>query len=270
MKTRVASTLAMTILLSVTSATATVIQTLGGAPQVLIPAAGSTAGANGTFFHSDIYVSNRTSRTQTVRFDWLPQAGNGGTTMQVEMAAGSVIRSTDFVRDVLNVSGLGAILVTGITSTGAVDRTAWLRVSSRIWTTQPGSTGTTSQSFPAIDTDTISTHLRACVSGAGGSENGANYRVNVGVVNLDPKKPQTFFAYIDTGSGTPTGQTFIVPPLSMQQISMGNGLAPTTDIVIENITGQQSDAWIAYGSTVDNVTGDAWSEMAVPGPPWDY
>ncbi|SRR6266568_3973112 len=106
---RVTTTLAMTLLLSVSSATATVIQTLGGAPQVLIPAAGSTAGANGTFFHSDIYVSNHANRTQTVRFDWLPQAGNGGTTKQVDLPAGTTIRSADFVRDVLNVSGLGAM-----------------------------------------------------------------------------------------------------------------------------------------------------------------
>jgi len=145
-------------------------------------------------------------------------------------------------------------------------------VSSRIWTTQPGSTGTTSQSFPAIAADTIHTHVRALVSAAGGAEDAANYRVNIGVVNLDPKNSQTFFVYIDTGSATPAGETFTIPPLSMQQIPMGNGLAPAADIFIENITAAatQSDAWIAYGSTVDNVTGDAWSEMAVPGGPWDY
>src|SRR6185436_9487335 len=237
---------AITILLSATSLSATVMQTLGGAPRVLIPAAASAPGANGTFFHSDVFVRNHTNRTQAVRFDWLPQVGNASATMQVEMPALGVIRSADFVHEVLNVEGLGAILITGVTSSGDPDRTAWLYVSSRIWTTQPGSEGTTSQSLPVIDTDTIQTHLHALVSGSGGFENAANYRVNVGVVNLDPINAKTFFVYIDTGSAIPTGQTFTVPPMSMQQISMGSGLV-ASDIVIDNTLGTQSADWIAYG-----------------------
>ncbi|MGZ8797181.1 MAG: hypothetical protein ACXW2F_07530, partial [Thermoanaerobaculia bacterium] len=35
-----------------------VVVPLGAAPQILIPAAGSTAGANGTFFRSDITLIN--------------------------------------------------------------------------------------------------------------------------------------------------------------------------------------------------------------------
>ena len=55
--------------------------------------------------------------------------------------------------------------------------------------------------------------------------------------------------------------------MSMQQVGVGNGLSPTQQILIQNVTGgtTQSNSWIAYGSTIDDVTGDAWSELAVAG-----
>ena len=55
--------------------------------------------------------------------------------------------------------------------------------------------------------------------------------------------------------------------MSMQQISVGNGLATSSQIQIQNVTSSQakSNLWTAYSSTIDNVTGDAWSELAVVG-----
>src|SRR6476661_138774 len=47
------------------------------APQILVPAAGSVAGGNGTFFHSDITIVNYRSAEQLISLQWLPQTVSG-------------------------------------------------------------------------------------------------------------------------------------------------------------------------------------------------
>src|SRR5438094_10000862 len=84
------------------------------APQLLIPVAGSTPGANGTFFKSDITLGNFAARPQTVRLQWLPQGVSSTFSTTIMLGALSFIRSDDFVHDHLGQSGLGAILVTGL------------------------------------------------------------------------------------------------------------------------------------------------------------
>ena len=64
-------------------ATAGVVQPLTSAPQLLIPAAGSTPGANGTFFRSNIAIVNLASHDQIVQLRWLPQGGSSNATTTV-------------------------------------------------------------------------------------------------------------------------------------------------------------------------------------------
>jgi hypothetical protein len=252
------------LLLVASSSFSNVVQPLGGASQVLIPAAGSAQGANGTFFKSDIIIINLTSHNQMLYLQWLPAGTTSTGVVSITLPAQSGLRSADFVHDYFNTTGLGSIVVTGVTSAGAIDSTAVLYVNSRIWTPEPGTSGTTSQSFPAVPVSTINSPVAALFA-IGGADNPANYRVNVGIVNVDQTNTQTFAI---TLPGTTT-QTFTVtiPPMSMQQISLGSGLSATTQVSIQNATpaATRSNSWLAYGSTVDNVTGDAWSELAVVG-----
>jgi len=250
-----------------TEAFAGVVQPLTSAPQLLIPAAGSTPGANGTFFHSDISIINFADHSQNVRLQWLPQGVSASSSVTVTIGANGAMRSLDFVSNILGKSGLGAILVTGVSNSGDADATAALYVNSRIWTPQPGTDGTTSQSLPAVPLTTINTsdaslfHL--------GSYDGS-FRVNIGIVNLDPTNTQTFSVANPFAIVPITIAVVTLPPLSMQQISVGSGPNFFLNIVrITNATvsSQHSNAWIAYGSTIDNVTGDAWSELAVVGAP---
>ncbi len=248
-----------------TASFAGVVQPLGAAQQILIPAAGSTAGANGTFFRSDISIVNLTPRDQQVTLRWLPQAGAGTAVVNtITIAARSGIRSADFVHDYLNTSGLGALVISGMTPNGFLDSTAALNVNSRIWTTQPGTDGTTSQSFPAIPLSTINTPSAALFA-VGGPDDPMKYRVNVGVVNLDPNNAQTFVVSVPSVT-PPLAYILTVPSLSMQQLSLGS-VSPTAQVSIQNATpaATRSNLWTAYASTVDNITGDAWSEMAVAG-----
>ena len=243
-----------------------VVLPLTAVSQLLIPAAGNTPGANGTFFHSDISIINFSNHDQLVKLDWIPQSGGTGSTTTITIPTQSGIRSADFVATYLNQTGLGSIMVSGVTSGGVPDTSALLFASTRIWTMQPGSSGTTSQSLPAVPVSTVNTQIAALFA-SGGADNPAGYRTNVGIVNLDPLNAQTYLILLPSqNGGMNVGGQITIQPMSMQQVSVGSGLGPTQEILIQNITTSgRSNTWLAYGSSVDNVTGDAWSELAVAG-----
>jgi hypothetical protein len=260
------------LLLFAATASAGVVQPLGAHYQMLIPAAGNAQGANGTFFRSDITILNLSARNQTVRLEWLSQNGTSNSVRTIEIAASSGIRSADFVGEIIGASGLGSIVMTALTSPtgGVVDTTARLYVNSRIWSPQPGTGGTTSQSFPAIPLQTINTPSAALFAVGGGPapDNPADYRVNIGIVNLDATNSQSFSIYIPVPT-LPIPVNVTLPPRSMIQVPMGGDHSPTTQYIVQNTTATatRSNNWIAYQSNVNNITGDAWSEPAVAGTP---
>ncbi|HEX9163981.1 MAG TPA: hypothetical protein VF980_19900 [Thermoanaerobaculia bacterium] len=260
--------LASALVLVAASSFASVVQPVGAAPQVLIPAAGSTTGANGTFFRSDIAIVNLVNRDQNVLAQWLPQAGTGnGAEVTFTIPALTGVRVADFVADRFGVSGLGSIILSGIVpgTSLTIDPTARLFVSERIWTQQPGTGGTTSQSFPAIPLQTINTPS-AALFGLGGPDDPSLFRVNVGIVNVDPKNTQTYVVTPIQQVFPPTTIQVILPPLTMQQVPVG-GAGSVSQINVTNTTptATRSNLWTAYGSSIDNITGDAWSELAVVG-----
>jgi hypothetical protein len=254
------------------AASAAVVQPIGVHYQVLIPAAGSVPGQNGTYFRSDITIANLLNRAQTVRVEWLSQNGTANMSRELQMPAGTGIRSADFVVEYLNTSGLGSIVLTALTGPGSsvVDTTAKLYVASRIWSPQPGTGGTTSQSFDVIPVSAVNMPLGVfyAVGGGPAPDDASKYRFNIGIVNLDPVNAQTYAIYIPVPT-IPIPVSVTVPPRSMVQIGMGSGTSPTTEYFIQNITGTatRSNTWTAYRSTVNDITGDAWSELALPNAP---
>ena len=56
----------------------------------------------------------------------------------------------DFVGVSLGETGLGSVIVFGVTATGALYPDALIDGFSRIWTPQPGSAGSVSQGFPSV------------------------------------------------------------------------------------------------------------------------
>jgi hypothetical protein len=239
-----------------------VVLPVNAAPQLLVPAGGSTAGAGGTFFRSDITLINFGSTDQRVQLRWLPQAGAGTPmTTEITIPALNIIRSEDFVTNYIGVQGLGSILITGLTSTGAIDTNAKLYASSRIWTPQPGTSGTTSQTLDVIPPSSTALTNAAIF----GLRRDQRYRANVGIVNLDPTSAATFVISVPTQAVPATeNYSVTIPPMSMQQVSLAQSIAILNQI---NITRASSTAvaWTAYGSSIDNVTGDSWTELALPG-----
>jgi hypothetical protein len=265
MRNAIIATLAILI---AAAASGQIVTTRPSSQQFLIPATGAQAGNGGTFFRSDITIVNYRPADQRIRLQWLPQdvSGGSGAPIEITIAASSGIASEDFVTNVMQKSGLGAILVTAIDSIGNFDSRAQLVGTSRIWTPQPGTGGTTSQSLPSISTGDIS----STTLGILGARRDARYRTNVGIVNFSPDV-QTYQVVVFGSFGSEVRQ-IDVQPFSMVLFGV-TGAASTTPLQIQvqnKTTTAPQSAFVAYASSVDNITGDAWttlgSNLPVPVP----
>ena len=87
------------------------------------------------------------------------------------------------------------------------------------------------------------------------------YRLNVGIVNYSGIK-QGFTVQTGAGGPVPGGEvvSMEVEPFSVSQVNITGNAQGTFQIVIHNTAG--SALWDAWASSVDNVTGDAWSMIA--------
>ena len=233
------------------------------AAEVIIPVTGSTAGANGTFFRTEIHIINLRNAPQRVAMFWLPQgvAGSATAVRTIDLNALSGFASEDFVAEVLDRSGLGAIHFMAVDGGGTPDPNGLLHVSSRIWTPRPdGAPGTMSQSFPAIVRGEPAASILKVVFG---QRRSTQYRLNAGVMN--PSSTTQRFritAHISGTSGTDTQTTEIdVPARAIQQITVGGTSSGTVQVLIENLTGTAGE-WHGWASSVDNESGDAWSQVA--------
>jgi len=232
------------------------------APRLLLAASGSVQGANGTFFHSDITVLNYRGQSQRVGFIWLPagQSTTGEPTF-IDIPANSGIVAEDFVASVLGKSGLGALLIAGYdTAQDFADPGALLYATERVWTPQPGTNGTTSQSFPAIATSDINLIGGTIL----GQRQDTRYRTNVGIVNIDIVQYQF---EVDQTTDDPTQLvSFLVtvPAMSMMQVPLPVSHASALQIYVRPVNSATNPrGWMTYASSVDNVTGDSWSSLAL-------
>jgi len=234
------------------------------ASQILLPAAGATPGGNGTFFRSDVSIVNFREQAQRIVVQWLPQGttGTAAQSREVTIPAQSGISSEDFVTSFLGQQGLGAILVSALNATGTVDNGALLHATARVWTNQPGSTGTVSQTFPTVPTSSLST-TRATILG---QRRDTRYRLNVGIVNLGPTS-QTYRIVVSGSTPTLIAETVdvTVPSFSMVQTSL-NGAAHAEFLQVDVVATSGGSSWLTYGSSVDNTTGDSWSSLGFSAP----
>jgi hypothetical protein len=218
----------------------------------LIPAAGSVQGNNGTFFKSDVTIANRRAAEQIISVLWFARGANNGSAsaQSFVIPANTTIIERDFVANRLGKSGLGAILVVGRTSGGAIDEDAVLDGFSRIWTPQPNSTGTVSQEFGAVELeDTLATSFGY------GLRQDAGYRTNVGFVNIW-STPNTYTVNL-VGTGGNTSFTQTVQPFSMEQVPAPAGNWGDFYIRVSSAS-NNFNWWTAYAASTDNITGDGW------------
>jgi hypothetical protein len=219
----------------------------------IIPVAGNLQGSNGTFFKSDVTIANRRSVAQIVSVAFLQRGVNNGsaTVQNFSIPANVTTFESDFVGRILGKSGvLGTLFVVARTANGDIDTAAQIDGFSRIWTPQPGSAGTVSQAFESIDLqDNLAT------SYGYGLRQDESFRTNVGLVNLYDT-PNTFTVAV-VGSRGSNSFTQTVQPYSMEQPSLPAGVYG--DCYLRITSGPSNfNWWSAYGTSVDNVTGDGW------------
>src|SRR5437660_4468473 len=179
----------------------------------IIPAAGSVAGGGGAlFFRSDITLANYRDTAQQVLVGFWAQGTTNslasGAYKTVTLPPGQFVTVQDFVATAPGTSGLGALIF--IPSTGTdFDGNGAIDGFSRIYTKQPGSTGTVSQPFDAVDPDTLSAqYIDEAV--ALGLRQDANFRTNFGIVNVDASAHIYKVSFI--GERLQTSNTFTVQP----------------------------------------------------------
>jgi hypothetical protein len=228
-------------------------------PAFLIPAAGSLQGGGGTFFRSDVTLANHGFSPQEVLIIWIPRGadGRGGATFRTTIRHDvPPVTTRDFV-GTLGLSGLGSLLFVAVDQGTTTPVFALLDGFSRIWTPQPGASGTVSQPFTAQDPDLLIEEFEAVSLGL---RHDANFRTNAGVVNLR-LSPRDFIVTV-FGERANATFTMSLPPLSMQQVAVPDRDYGALTLLFEPVDGDEDASWAAYGTSVDNITGDGWVSRA--------
>jgi hypothetical protein len=244
------------------------ITTRSGSHFLVIPAAGSVAGGNGTFFRTELTLVNHADvRRVALTYIERGRESSASTTTFLDLPARAVVVLDDVVATVLGRTGLGTILIQTVDSSNRFDSSGRVDAFARIYTRQPGTSGTVSQSFYAQREEDLRGNA-STPSYVLGLKQNASFRTNVGIVNLDPDAAQSFTVNV---VGVMRQATFRVDlgARQMTQLSIPEGdfgdlyLVITPDTSLLDPSGEATYA--AYGSTVDNVTGDSWSVAATFG-----
>ncbi|HEY0139455.1 MAG TPA: hypothetical protein VGF48_01090 [Thermoanaerobaculia bacterium] len=222
----------------------------------VFPISGNVAGGFGTFFRTEITLINYLDTPQVIGVGWLAlgQDNTDGDFEYFTMEAGEWASYPDFVGDVLDKTGLGAILIVAFDAqTGEVDEFAEIDGTSRIYTASNG--GQASQTFPSVSVvDSVDDFTAVAL----GLRHGNGFRTNAGVLNLDSVQ-HTWTVFGGNGGEF----TITVPPLSVVQAAVPANF-PTSNGFL--VLGFEPDAsgfeWSAYASSNDNVTGDGWVSRA--------
>jgi hypothetical protein len=226
---------------------------------MIIPVAGNVAGSNGTFFRSDVSIANFRTVAQRFAVGWLAQGvNNSSAPLQFfNLPANSVANLNDFVGVTLGKTGLGGLFIEGVDAAGALDSNASMDAFSRIWTPQPGSSGTVSQNFDAVS---LADSIGASTAFILGLKQSSAFRTNIGIVNLDTVAHTWTIRSASTGASTTT----TVQPFSIAQVGApaGSSADPSGSMTMTVTPDAGGFNWSAYGSSTDNTTGDGWISRA--------
>ena len=233
----------------------------GFSSQLLVAVAINASGKNGTFFHTDYFLSNGRNATQEVLIAFIAAGVTnvGQPAMRFQLTANGSYAITDFLAagtGRLNKTGVGSLLITGVLpGTNTNDSNALLFGAARIWTFEPGSTGT--NSFNEWAVDPRANHGDFNYVAAGARQN-ADFRANFGLVNLDANRSRTFTVMFFAGSTA--SMTVTVPPLSMVELAAATFTPTDTGYFLFDVFPNDFDDffWTGFVVTADNVTGDAW------------
>jgi hypothetical protein len=224
----------------------------------LLQGAANLIGAGGLPFTADVTITNYRSSAQWVAIGWLQQGldNSASSLFYTQLSANTIYNLRDFVTNTLHESGLGSVVVISVfaPNTTTADSNGFIDGVARISTPVPNTGGGfASLSFPAVAlVDSVGT------SGAyvTGLRQDADYRTNVGIINLDSVS-HTFRVQV---IGTSSELSVSIPPFSMNQLAIPSGTFG--DVALRISTTASGAVWSAYGVSVNNKTGDGWVNHA--------
>ena len=238
--------------------------TAGRRSSLVIPVAGSTPGAFGTFWRTDLSVINYRDVEQRVVITYSSTGasfyGWSEVEVQVVLPAHSTTTYEDVVPTLFHKNGLGAIHINPTFETTVFDPAADLDATYRIWTDQPGRGGTMSQASSALHVFELPTGTQTRV--IIGARQDANFRCNVGVTYLG-YDARSFRITASSASGSVT-TTVLVQGYNMAQVALPQGNLGYMTVTVEPLDVLDGEVWSAYASSIDNVSGDAWLQNAEP------
>jgi hypothetical protein len=217
-----------------------------------IPAAARAAGAQGSFFKTDVDVQNGDSDTVHYKFLWLPRDTDNSSpaaSAEYSLGAGMATRYEDVLGEVFGVGdGTNAVGALAIISDSS-DLTLFSR------TYNVSTAGTFGQAIPGFAAeDLIMEGERRRILFF--TENGA-YRSNIGVLNgTGSPMTITWARYLADGTMVDQASADLPPWGNVQLNRVFAGEAPVEAAYIDVWTETPGAAFIAYGSVLDNQTSD--------------
>ena len=234
--------------------------------ETTLPVVGYVDAPNDLIYRTELVVTNHRDAPQTVRFELI---ANGEVvtfkTLQMGARETQYLNDAGFTADFRHRGFIGALRLTAIQPDGSADSAGQLEANAFIVGERAlGARGSTRQEIAGIAPSEYQPE-NAVFLGVRHSEGTGAY-TNVGIVNLHPTQTETF--YVRFQYSEPVAVT--VPPLSLRQIRLpgaGHGgryvhVYPEWSLTQE--APPRTTPWVAYASTVDVQTGDAFSGMRVP------
>ena len=217
-----------------------------------VPAAALASGAAGSFYKTDLDLSNAGDQPVEYQLKWLPRGEENSEPMTSEtfsLGAGMSVRYANVLSEVFDLqpNSLGALVLLSTSSD--------LLSMSRISNTPSGeNAGTYGQSMPAIDPDDY-IHYGERKRILFATEND-DMRTNVGCVNGSGTVVGIKLELFDMEGNALATEMMILPPWGNDQLNrIFEEFAPISGYV-DVSTPVQNRAFYCYGSVLDNLTSD--------------
>jgi len=230
-----------------------------------VPSVAHAPGAGGSQWRTDLAVANRSGRTASVTYAFLPYGSGTPVTRSRSLSHGASERFVDVLVSLFGFADTS-------TPKGSVRIESTARVLATARTYNRTSSGTYGQSYPALTA--ADGFTRGQTAYIGQLEKSASFRSNLGVQNLGSTDCSVTVTLHDSSGatlGSPLTQTVAGGRYFQWDDVFAKAGAPAQPLAYATVEVQTSGcrAW-AYGSVVDNATGDPttvdalWGEPAGP------
>ncbi len=218
------------------------------APGGVVPVVANNAGEGDTYWRSDVNVLNVSGEDTTVQMQLFPNTGPGGGAYEpklsdpIDIPAGQQRAFTNVVQSIFGMpETYGTLWIYSLDGKPLV-------ITSRTYT--PGGGGTYGQDVSSV--------LVAANAWIAGVEHDSLFRTNVGIF-WPWTQPVQFTVEVFSSAGEQVGGgTITFVDAGLQQLSLSNfGVSNLVSGWVRISCSNAQNLWYAYGSTVDETTGDA-------------